>query len=238
MSNSKYVDVVKLSPNCTKPRNHAIDRITPHHTAGVLSVESALDLFAKSSTQASCNYVIGKDGRVGLCVDEKNRAWTSRSRENDNRAITFECVNSYAGGDWPVSNETFEKLVLMCIDICQRYGKTKLLWIPKKDEALSYQLKDNEMLLTQHNWFANTNCPGAYLSSKFPELAERVTAALNKENEKPMTEMEIAKNWAVENGIYKGYGGGEMGWKDPLTREQMATLLYRFYNKLKDGELK
>lgn len=234
MSNSKYVDVVKLSPNCNKPRNHAVDRITPHHTAGVLSVESCLDWFAKPSTQASCNYVIGKDGRVGLCVDEVNRAWTSSSRENDNRAITFECVNSYAGGDYPVSNETFEKLVLMCIDICQRYGKTKLLWIPNKEKALAYQLQPNEMLLTQHNWFANTNCPGKYLSSKFPELAERVTAALNKEDEKPMTEMQIAENWAVKNGLIQGYGNGEYGWKDALTRGQFVTVLYRFYNLLKD----
>ena len=49
MSNSPLVDVVRLSPNCSKPRNHKIDRLTPHHTAGVLSVESTLSLFANPS---------------------------------------------------------------------------------------------------------------------------------------------------------------------------------------------
>ena len=74
MANSKLVNVTKLSPNCSKPRNMKIDRLTPHHTAGVLSVESALDWFSRTSTQASCNYIVGNDGRIGLCVDEANRA--------------------------------------------------------------------------------------------------------------------------------------------------------------------
>lgn len=179
MANSKLVNVTRLSPNCSKPRNHKIDRLTPHHTAGVLSVESALDWFSRSSTQASCNYVVGNDGRIGLCVDEANRAWTSSSGANDNRAITFEVVNSSSGGQWPVSDKAFNALVDLCVDICQRYGKKKLLWLGNKATALAYEPKDDEMVLTMHQWFASTNCPGPYLGSKFPELAQRVTARLN-----------------------------------------------------------
>lgn len=179
-SDSPLVNVTRLSPNCSKPRNHAIDRLTPHHTAGVLSVESALEWFSKTSTRASCNYVVGYDGRIGLCVKEENRAWTSSSSANDNRAITFECCNSgWEKDGWPISDKCFDSLVRLCVDICQRYGKTALLWIPDKDKALAYTPKAHEMILTPHRWFANTNCPGPSLGAKYHELAERTTAILN-----------------------------------------------------------
>lgn len=180
MPHSKLVNVTRLSPNCTQGRTKKIDRLTPHHTAGCGSVETVLGIFVPTSRKASCNYVVGNDGRIGLCVDEANRAWTSSSGANDNRAITFEVINSSMGGQWPVSAKAFEALVALCTDICQRYNKNKLLYIADKNTALAYQPKDNEMLLTMHQWFASTNCPGPYLKSKFPELAQRVTANLNK----------------------------------------------------------
>ena len=252
MSNSRLVNVTKLSPNCSKPRNHKIDRLTPHHTAGVLSVESALDWFSKTSTRASCNYVVGNDGRIGLCVEEKNRAWTSSSGANDNRAITFEVCNSATGGNWPVSDKAFNALVNLCTDICRRYGKKKLLWISDKNTALAYEPKDDEMLLTMHKWFANTNCPGPYLGSKFPELAGRVTANLNQEDE-DMTQEQFNKmadawivglankpaaswfeknlEWGKENGLMNGNEKGNLMPKKFLSREEFIAVLNRFYDK-------
>ena len=233
MANSPLVSVRKLSPNCTKPRNHAIDRLTPHHTAGVLSVESALDWFSKESTQASCNYVIGNDGRIGLCVNECDRPWTSSSRANDNRAITFEVVNAATGGVWPVSYKAFDSLVALCVDICKRYGKKKLLWIPDKDKALAYEPKADEMLLTMHKWFANTNCPGEYLGGRFPELAERVTNELNKSEEV------VKQPWYIKDGTWaKAKELGLMDGTRPdanITRAEVAAVAVRLYNKLKEG---
>lgn len=34
--------------------------------------------------------------------------------------------------------------------------------------------------------------------------------------------------WTAENGIFGGYGNGKFGTNDPITREQLATILYRF----------
>ena len=34
--------------------------------------------------------------------------------------------------------------------------------------------------------------------------------------------------WAYQNGIVNGYGNGKFGPNDPITREQMAAILYRF----------
>lgn len=232
-TNSSLATLKKLSPNCSKPRNHTIDRITPHHTAGVLSVESALEWFAKPSTQASCNYIIGNDGRIGLCVEEKNRAWTSSSRLNDNRAITYEVCNSgWEKDGWPISDKSFDAVVALSTDICRRYGKKKLLWIADKEKALAYEPKADEMLLTVHNWFNNTNCPGKYFQNKFPELARRVTYALNTEEEEEMVRyktVEEMPKWAQEDitklidaGFLKGKGG-DAGLD--LTEDMMRTLI-------------
>ena len=80
-------------PNHSGRRTHAIDRITPHAVVGQLSVERICGCFAGKDRQASCNYAIGADGRIGLCVDEQNRSWCSSSRDNDQRAVTIECAS-------------------------------------------------------------------------------------------------------------------------------------------------
>lgn len=167
MSNSKLVDYVKISPNSTNPRNHKIDRITIHHMAGDLSVEVCGDVFYPTSRQASSNYGIGSDGRVGQYVDEANRSWCSSSRENDNRAITIEVANCSVGGEWPVSDKAYEKLIDLCVDICQRNGI----------ERLDYT-GDQTGNLTMHKWFAATCCPGPYLEKRFPDIAARVNERL------------------------------------------------------------
>ena len=42
--------------------------------------------------------------------------------------------------------------------------------------------------------------------------------------------------WAAENGIVNGYSNGNFGPNDPITREQLATILYR-YTKFKSGSV-
>lgn len=71
-TNSPMVSYTKLSPNHSGQRTHSIDRITPHCVVGQLSCESICGCFSSPSRQASCNYGIGNDGRIALCVEEKN----------------------------------------------------------------------------------------------------------------------------------------------------------------------
>lgn len=40
-----------------------------------------------------------------------------------------------------------------------------------------------------------------------------------------------AVSWASDNGIVSGYGGGAFGTDDPVTREQLAAILYRYAAK-------
>ena len=176
-TNSPLVSYTKLSPNHSGQRTHTIDRITPHCVVGQLSVETVLDIFAPVSRQASCNYCIGADGRVGLGVEERNRSWCSSSNANDQRAVTIECASDRVD-PYAFNNTVYSKLIALCVDICKRNGKSKLLWIPDKAKALAYEPKQDKMLLTVHRWFANKSCPGDWLMARMPDLAAKVTAEL------------------------------------------------------------
>jgi hypothetical protein len=167
MSNSKLVNYTQLSPNCSKPRNHVIDKLTIHHMAGNLTVEQCGSVFAPASRKASANYGIGTDGRVGLYVDEANRSWCSSNSANDNRAVTIEVANDEVGGNWHVSDTALAKLIDLCVDICQRNGISRINYTGDKSGNL-----------TMHKWFAATACPGPYLESKFPYIAEQINARL------------------------------------------------------------
>ena len=92
-TNSPLVSYTKLSPNHSGQRTHSIDRITPHCVVGQCSVETLGNIFLPTSRQASSNYGIGVDGRVGMYVEEKNRSWCSSSGANDQRAVTIECAS-------------------------------------------------------------------------------------------------------------------------------------------------
>lgn len=200
MSNSKLVSVTKLSPCHSGLRTHTIDRITPHCVVGQLSAESICNCFTSPSREASCNYGIGTDGRVALVVEEKNRSWCSSSNANDQRAITIECASGLEE-PYTMNSKVYKSLVNLCVDICKRNNKTKLLWFNDKAKALNYNPKSNEMVLTVHRWFDNKSCPGNWLYGRLGKLAKTVTKKLQK-NKK----VKLQGN----AGLYK------YGFKDPI----------------------
>ena len=171
MSNSSLVNYTKLSPNYST-RKDTIKKITIHHMAGNLSVETCGNVFASSSRQASSNYGIGSDGRVGMYVEEKNRSWCSSNANNDHQAVTIEVANDQIGGDWHVSDTALAKLIELCVDICKRNGIEKLNYTG-----------DASGNLTRHNMFVATTCPGPYLQSKFEYIASEVNKKLQPEPE-------------------------------------------------------
>ena len=137
MSNSAMVTYTKLSPNCNKPRNHAIDTITIHHMAGNCTVETCGEIFAPTSRQASSNYGVDNKGHVGLYVEEANRSWCSSNRDNDHRAITIEVANDGGAPDWHVSDTALNTLIKLVADICKRNGIKKLIWSNNKSDRVN-----------------------------------------------------------------------------------------------------
>ena len=82
MSHSNMVVYTLISPNKDVHRKHAIDRITPHCTAERMTAEEICACFMTPEREASCNYGIGGDGRVSLCVRPAGRTIIARSRSN------------------------------------------------------------------------------------------------------------------------------------------------------------
>ncbi len=178
MSYSKLVDYVKISPNSSNPRKHEtynpsgeITDIVIHHAAANATVEALGALFAKPSRQASANYGIGTDGRVACYVEEENRPWTTGSREIDYRAITIEVANCGGDPDWKVSDQALEATIALCVDICKRHGL-----------RMNYT-GDKTGNLHMHKWYQATGCPGPYLASKFPYIAQEVNRRLTGEKD-------------------------------------------------------
>ncbi len=167
MSNSSLVDYIKISPNRTRNRTKKIDRITIHHMAGDLSVETCGNVFAPVKRQASSNYGIDSTGRVGLYVEEKDRAWTSSSSANDQRAVTIEVADNAKAPNWGCSDKAMSKLILLCADICNRNGIKKLIYTGNTNGNL-----------TLHKWFASTDCPGAFLEKNMGLIADEVNKVL------------------------------------------------------------
>lgn len=196
-TNSSLVSYTKLSPNHSGQRTHSIDRITPHCVVGQLSAESICGCFTSPSRQASCNYGIGTDGRISLCVEEKNRSWCSSSNANDQRAITIECASDMSE-PYAMNDKVYVSLISLCTDICKRNGKKRLLWLGDKDKTLSYAPKSDEMVITVHRWFANKSCPGNWLYTRLGDLAAKVTANLGG-NTSPATDT----LYRVQVGAYK-----------------------------------
>ena len=168
MSNSSLVNMTMLSPNHSGHRNQPITKIAIHHTAGAISAATIGQIFRPTSRQASCNYGIGNDNKIVLCVDEANRSWCTSSSWCDNRAVTIEVANSANGGNWPVSDRTLATLIDLVTDICGRNGIRNCTYTGGKDGVLQ-----------KHEWYANTNCPGPYLGSKFSYIASEVNKRLS-----------------------------------------------------------
>lgn len=177
MSNSPLVVYTKISPNKNSPRNHTIDTITIHCVVGQLSVETLGSVFSPVSKQASSNYGIGSDGRVGMYVEEKDRSWCSSNAANDNRAITIECASD-STHPYAINDKVYKTLINLCADICKRNGKDTMVWLGDKAKTLAYKPKPNEMMMTVHRWFAAKACPGDYIYNRLGQIASEVTAKI------------------------------------------------------------
>ena len=248
MSDSSLVSYTSISPNCNHPRKHAIDTITIHHMAGDLSVETCGKLFQRQRREASSNYGIGTDGRIALYVHEEDRAWTSGSPVNDNRAITIEVAND--GGaetNWHVSDKAMESLIALLVDVCRRNGIRQLVWSDSKDDRVNHR---NGCNMTVHRDFQATACPGPYLYSKQGWIAEQVNKRLNIEDDESYEKFKAhmkrykmeqaalpaddwatpAINMAIAKDIMVGYEDGFHAQSE-IRREEVAQIVANLTRK-------
>lgn len=175
MSNSSLSTYTKISPNKNSPRNHAIDTITIHCTAGNKNntAKQIVDLFANPKRKASCNYVVGGDGSVGISVEEEDRSWCTSSGANDHRAITIEVCSNIPGTE--VTDKAYAALIELVADICKRNNIKKLVWSESKNDRVNHL---NGCNMTVHRDYANKSCPGPWLYERQGQIAEAVNKKL------------------------------------------------------------
>lgn len=199
MSNSPLVSYTKISPNKSSPRNHKIDTVTIHCVVGQCSVETLGNVFAPTSRQASSNYGIGYDGRIGMYVEEKDRSWCSSNAANDNRAITIE-VASDTKEPYAVNATAYAALVDLLVDICKRNGIKELVWSTNKADRVNHK---NGCNMTVHRDYANKSCPGTYLYERHAQIASEVNKRLGSTNIKPAPEKPSGGLYRVQTGAFK-----------------------------------
>ena len=226
MSNSSLVKYTKLSPNKTSPRNHTVDTVSIHCVVGQFTAREILNMKQFTTYDevngASCNYAVGRDGSIGLCVDEKDRSWCSSDKANDHRAITIEvaCDNKHP---YAVNDVAYKALITLLVDICQRNGIKELKW--KGDKSLVGQVDKQNM--TVHRWFANKACPGDYLYERHGQIAAEVNSYL-----KPA--MNIATMYRREDfirHIQEAFGAKVDGIAGPETLSKTLTLSAKLNRK-------
>lgn len=199
MSNSPLVNYTKISPNKSSPRNHKIDTVTIHCVVGQCSVETLGNVFAPTSRQASSNYGIGYDGRIGMYVEEKDRSWCSSNAANDNRAITIE-VASDTKEPYAVNAKAYAALIDLLVDICKRNGIKELVWSTNKADRVNHK---NGCNMTVHRDYANKSCPGTYLYERHAQIASEVNKRLGSTNIKPAPEKPSGDLYRVQTGAFK-----------------------------------
>lgn len=238
---SPLVTYTKRSPNCSQ-RDADIDHVVIHCVVGQCSVERLGALFADKNRGGSSNYGIGYDGRIACYVSEGYRSWcTGDSEWNlpghpwkvngvtgsdiDNRAITIE-VASDTFHPYKITEAAYNSLINLLVDICQRYPKiNRLKWQGSKDYVGVTQYQN----IAVHRWFANKACPGDYIYNKIPQIVTDVNKILD-ELDKPVETVDVfaeAKKYCVDKGIFIGDGAGDFRWKDYMTRQELAMVLYR-----------
>lgn len=237
-SNSSLATKKNLFTTNYNPRNQKIDRITVHHMAGNLTIDGCKN--ALVSRGGSVNYAIQSDGTIGLLLEEKNRAWTSNSPENDYRAVTIEVANAPGAGepDWKVTDAALQSTIKLCADICKRNGIKKL--------TFTGQLNGSN--LTMHKWFYATGCPGQYLGGKFPYIVQEVNKILNGGSSSastgtpttPTTNTETVKitnknGVNVQSAPNGGNVTGKANYGITYTITEKKTIEGKVWGKLKSG---
>lgn len=185
-----------------KSRNRpgTIVRLTPHCYVGQVTVKNGVDYLA-SRDNASVNYVIDKDGKIGCNIPEEYGAWTSSSKSNDEIAITFElaCDTSHP---YKMNDDCIKGFINLVVDICNRYNRNKVVYISDKDTALAYKPAYNEFIITFHQWFRSTACPGQWLLDNITDIVAKINKKLQGNSQTIETPSVAETKYTVQLGAY------------------------------------
>lgn len=224
-TNSPLVDYTRISPHRGSRNGHVIDTITIHCAAAQAAVETLGSLF--QTKQASANYGIGADGRVGMYVEEKDRSWCTSNNANDARAVTIEvaCDNRHP---YAVKDAVYKKLIALVADVCKRNGIAKLVWSTDKYDRMNHKGGCN---MTVHRDYENKACPGQWLYERHGQIAAEVNKRLTEDeemvrwktvNDVPEGLYRDTVKKLMADGVIQGKGDGVVD----LTEDMLRTIIF------------
>lgn len=222
-TNSPLVSYTRISPYRSSREGRTIDTITIHCAAAQAEVETLGRLF--QAKQASANYGIGPDGRVGMYVEEKERSWATSNGANDRRAVTIEvaCENKHP---YAVNNAAYKALLDLVTDICRRNGIKKLVWSTSKNERVNHINGSN---MTVHRDYENKACPGQWLYERHGAIAAETNKRLMEDDDmiryKTIDEMPKGYQAEAQELVELGFNGkGGTAGLD-VTEDMLRTMI-------------
>lgn len=220
--NSSLVSYTKLSPHKSSRNGHKIDTISIHCVVGQCGVEALGSVF--QTKEASANYGIGYDGRIGLYVNESERSWCTSSKANDERAITIECASDTTA-PYAVNDKVYNALIDLLADVCKRNNIYPLKWSTSKADRVNHK---NGCNMTVHRDYANKSCPGDYLYNLHSKIAAEVNGRLEEENMVRYKTINEIPKWYQEETkelIDLGFNGkgGDLGLD--VTEDMLRTMI-------------
>lgn len=118
-------------------------------------------------------------------------------------------------------------------------------WFPKHGKNMDIFRDDVAATMANNGDFVDSTAPKPkdpikeepkmpeMTQEKFNEMMDKWMADLA--NKDPAKWSETYRKWAEDIGLIQGYGNGVMSYCSFITREQMVTLLYRFYEMITKG---
>lgn len=185
MSYSPLVSYYVKSPNYDPRGSHKVRGFAIHCFPGQITVERGVNAF-RNPRDASCNYVVGTDGRIGCAVDDENRSWCT-STELDYDLITIEMATD-SFHPYAVNDDAYEAMIKLLVDRCKAHGIKRLAWAGDPDYARDFNLSENYQNLVAHRWFAAKACPGDWIYDREGEIAAEVNRRLGSAEPEPAPE--------------------------------------------------
>ena len=191
------------SPNYNAGRN-GVEFVVPHHAAST-SLANVDAVFANSGNQVSTHYGI-QGGTVHQYVNEGDTSWANGNWDANTKSVTFEMVNSSAGGDWPIADDTYETAAQLTADVLKRYGLGRA----------SYP-----GTVRMHRDFYATACPGEWFASRIQQFCDRVNAIIDG-GSVPQGPHQEPGDPANDAGLSYRAHVAALGWLDPVRDGQTA----------------
>lgn len=231
--------------NYTKGYNRKIKYLVVHYVGALGDAEANAHYFATGKRGASAHYFVGFAGDVWQSVKDEDVAWHCGGDLQGSGGHKFfkKCTNSNSIGielcvhkkdpthlsgddkDWYFEEATLKAAADLVKQLMKKYK------VPIGNVIRHYDV-------------TGKICPAPFVYdekawAKFKKRLDEEELDMTKEEllsvagtgDHPSSWAKEATEWAKKEGIFGGDGDGNYGWQQPITREAVAAILYRYEHK-------